>query len=426
MQFLEVALPSICMAATYLPIWAQARIVRIWARHSKQNLESLLIMLQQLITLQVISSELFRDSYVQDNEIIVNATKVMKIIYYASILSGVIEPKIKEEEINLPEPSHDDEELFQFRNPEINKSAFPEDPLSIELGVSPLECRKPYIPFESFYNEPLSDIIEMDKDYLNYKQMTSSGKPFSFMLYSFILTPATKTLSLYFDNRIRMYSERRISIFHTHLSGQPNNSYLKLRVRREKIIEDALVELEVVAMCNPKDLKKQLYVEFIGEQGVDEGGVSKEFFQLIIEQIFSPDYGMFIHNEETNNVWFNSTSFENDGQFTLIGIVLGLAIYNNIILAVNFPMVIYRKLMGLRGTFADLEDLNPVLYNSLKSILEYQGNDMEDTFMQTFRLTYADVFGNVLSHDLKPDGDNIIVNQENKAVYILIYLFFLL
>lgn len=42
---------------------------------------------------------------------------------------------------------------------------------------------------------------------------------------------------------------------------------------------------------NTNDLKKQLIVEFEGEQGVDEGGVSKEFFQLIVEQIFNPDYG---------------------------------------------------------------------------------------------------------------------------------------
>lgn len=39
------------------------------------------------------------------------------------------------------------------------------------------------------------------------------------------------------------------------------------------------------------DLKKQLYVEFDGEQGIDEGGLSKEFFQLIVERIFNPDYG---------------------------------------------------------------------------------------------------------------------------------------
>lgn len=69
---------------------------------------------------------------------------------------------------------------------------------------------------------------------------------------------------------------------------------------------------------------------------------------------------MFTHNEENECFWFNPTSFENDAQFTLIGIVLGLAIYNNIILDVHFPMVVYRKLMGKKGTFDDLKDSHPV------------------------------------------------------------------
>lgn len=51
------------------------------------------------------------------------------------------------------------------------------------------------------------------------------------------------------------------------------------------------------------DLKKQLVVEFEGEQGVDEGGVSKEFFQLIVEEIFNPDYGMFTQQQDSLTVW---------------------------------------------------------------------------------------------------------------------------
>ena len=50
----------------------------------------------------------------------------------------------------------------------------------------------------------------------------------------------------------------------------------------------------MMAQDSPADLKKQLYVEFEGEQGIDEGGVSKEFFQLVVEQIFNPDYGKYL------------------------------------------------------------------------------------------------------------------------------------
>lgn len=417
MQFLDIALPSICAAASHLPVWAQARLASIWAKHCKANLANFLEMLQHSITLQVVSVNFYHDNVIQESKVIVSATKVMRIVYYASMLAGVLEPKVIDEDPKADADGlNDDEELFQYNHTKSGKSTTPEDPLGLELGINALDCRKPYIPFEEFYNETLSENIEMDKDYLYYKQMDSSGKPFSFMYYSFILTPATKTFSMYFDNRIRMYSERRFSHFHNQIAGQPVNPYLRLKVRRDHLIEDALVELELVAYGNAKDFKKQLYVEFVGEQGVDEGGVSKEFFQLIIEEIFNPDYGMFIEQKETNTFWFNSTSFENRAQFMLIGIIVGLAIYNNIILPVSFPLVVYRKLMGLRGTFLDLEYINPTLFKSLKSMLEYEGSDMEDVFMQTFRIAYHDMFGSTIFHELKPDGDNILVNQDNKQV----------
>lgn len=62
------------------------------------------------------------------------------------------------------------------------------------------------------------------------------------MRHAFILTPATKTMGLYFDNRIRMYSERRISFFQC-MAGQPSLPYLRLKVRRDHIIDDTLVEV---------------------------------------------------------------------------------------------------------------------------------------------------------------------------------------
>lgn len=98
-----------------------------------------------------------------------------------------------------------------------------------------------------------------------------------------------------------------------------------------------------------------------------------------------------LFQEDTQMTWFNPTSFESDAQFTLIGIVLGLAIYNNVILDVRFPMVVYRKLLGRKGAFADLEDWSPTLYRTMKELMEYTGDDMPETFMQTFRVGYRSV-----------------------------------
>lgn len=69
---------------------------------------------------------------------------------------------------------------------------------------------------------------------------------------------------------------------------------------------------------------------------------------------------MFTYDSDTRQFWFNSMSFENDAQFTLIGIVLGLVIYNSTIVDVHFPPVVYRKLVGKLGTFQDLAGVKPV------------------------------------------------------------------
>ena len=119
-------------------------------------------------------------------------------------------------------------------------------------------------------------------------------------------------------------------------------------------------QLEIVAQEEPGDLKKQLRVSFADELGVDEGGVSKEFYQLITQELCNPDYGMFVYNEETRLFWFNPTCGDAQQEYTLIGILFGLAIYNSIIVDVRFPLLLYRKLLGKLGGFSDLQQQDPV------------------------------------------------------------------
>jgi ubiquitin-protein ligase E3 A len=52
-EYLEMALHMLCKAASCLPISDQAKLARIWARHCKTRLPSLLQAFQQLITVKV-------------------------------------------------------------------------------------------------------------------------------------------------------------------------------------------------------------------------------------------------------------------------------------------------------------------------------------------------------------------------------------
>ena len=54
-----------------------------------------------------------------------------------------------------------------------------------------------------------------------------------------------------------------------------------------------------------KDLKKKLKVSFVGEPGLDMGGLTKEWFQLLIKQIFDAEYGMFVYHTHSRCYWFS-------------------------------------------------------------------------------------------------------------------------
>ena len=57
----------------------------------------------------------------------------------------------------------------------------------------------------------------------------------------------------------------------------------------------------------------------------------------------------------------------------LVGLVLGLAIYNAVLLDFPLPLVLYSKLIGQAVGLRDLEDMDPVLGKSLKQLLQYEG-----------------------------------------------------
>ena len=393
--YLENVLPLVSRGVALLPVESQAALVRSWSTHSTEKLKSMLENLQQILSLKVYTGTFTRDHLMNDDETIAGCVCVIRIIYYSSLLAGAGDRRPDWDTSELPTMETDTFSSIEMVGNASRKRYH--DQISEQLQLSPLDVRQPLIQLEEFYNEPLNETIEMDRDFANWKmpgQEYSEKPKFSFMSNPFILNPATKAQALYYDNRIMMYRERRMNLFQSMMTDPEQfNPYLKLQIRRDHIIEDALVELEVVVLENPQDLKKQLMVEFDSEQGIDEGGLSKEFFQLIVEDIFNPDYAMFIHCPESHTYWFNPFSYETANQFTLIGIVLGLAMYNSVILDLHLPSVIYRKLGGKKGTFEDLREFKPSVWAGLNQLLEYTGADMEETFMQPFMISYKDLFG---------------------------------
>ncbi len=192
-----------------------------------------------------------------------------------------------------------------------------------------------------------------------------------------------------------------------------------VRIRRCHLLEDALNE---VSRQRPRDLFKPLRIHFIGEDGVDAGGVKKEFFQLLMAELLSPDYGMLIFQEETRMYWFDPGTFESDDSFFLLGLIVGLAVYNGVLLDLPLPLALYRKILGLDVKLRDLKDIEPTLGRSLEQILEYSGPGLvEDVFCQTFSISMVRG-GETVHVPLCPGGEDIAVTEENRREFVDSYV----
>ncbi|KAJ9077981.1 hypothetical protein DSO57_1011273 [Entomophthora muscae] len=275
------------------------------------------------------------------------------------------------------------------------------------------------IPYTEFYNDAVNEQIEIKEDFPRFR----SRNGFSFCNFPFVLNPATKSDILKVESMFQMRQELQDAFFRALFVGV-NSPYLVLEIRRDYIIRDALFQL---SSKSPQDLKKQLRVQFIGEEGVDEGGVQKEFFQLLVREMFDPKYGMFTTQEDQRLYWFNPNPLDDDialEEYRLIGRLIGLAIYNSVILDLHFPGALYKKLMGNAVGLDDLEVVDPSLGRGLRCLLGFQ-DDVEAAYGWTFQIEY-EVVGERFKYDLKPNGANIPLKNDNREEFVELYIDFIL
>ncbi|XP_038223084.1 probable E3 ubiquitin-protein ligase HERC4 isoform X2 [Zerene cesonia] len=288
--------------------------------------------------------------------------------------------------------------------------------------------KKPKIPAECFYVEDLCSYVDIATDYINWLSDQDSSQP-HLCNYAFLFDVQCKSLLLKIDQQLQMQMAitRAATQMFTRLFMDPTYPYqrdqfLNLSVSRNHIVRDTMLQ---ISNHDSSQLKKPLRVEFVGEEAEDAGGVKKEFFLLLLKEIFDPVYGMFKQSEETYMIWFSNNPFEDDVMYYLIGAIFGLAIYNSIIIYVPFPLVLYKKLLGESVMLDDLSDLYPTLANSLKHLLDYPDEDVEDVFSLCFAVNTV-VFDQIQVHPLKENGENLPVTHENKAEYVDLYVDFLL
>uniref|UniRef100_A0A674B0V1 HECT-type E3 ubiquitin transferase n=1 Tax=Salmo trutta TaxID=8032 RepID=A0A674B0V1_SALTR len=191
---------------------------------------------------------------------------------------------------------------------------------------------------------------------------------------------------------------------------------VKLIVRRDHLLEDAFNQI----MCySRKDLQRsKLYVSFVGEEGLDYSGPSREFFFLVSRELFNPYYGLFEYSaNDTYTVQISPMSAFVDNHhewFRFSGRILGLALIHQYLLDAFFTRPFYKGLLRIPCDLSDLEFLDEEFHQSLQWMKD---NDIEDMLDLTFTVN-EEVFGQITERELKPGGAGIPVSEKNKKEYI--------
>ncbi|XP_062898751.1 E3 ubiquitin-protein ligase NEDD4 isoform X10 [Mobula hypostoma] len=194
----------------------------------------------------------------------------------------------------------------------------------------------------------------------------------------------------------------------------PNRFEMKLQ--RGNILEESY--RRIMSLKRPDVLKARLWIEFESEKGLDYGGVAREWFFLLSKEMFNPYYGLFEYSATDNytlQINPNSGLCNEDhlSYFKFIGRVAGMAVHHGKLLDGFFIRPFYKMMLGKSITLKDMESVDGEYFNSLRWILENDPTELDLRFC-----TDEENFGQTYQVDLKPNGSDMVVTNENKREYI--------
>jgi ubiquitin-protein ligase E3 A len=257
--------------------------------------------------------------------------------------------------------------------------------------------------YKKFYLPAFCSRLSFREEFRYYR--TKSRTPLTF---PFILPVHIKAELIKYENNDRMKASLQDSFFRSLFEGHVD-PYLFITVDRQTLYKESI---ELFKSLNPEDAKKQLRMTFKNEEGVDSGGIRKEYFQLLSQEI-KHDGALF---EQTDNrVWIKADE-DNEDVFEAVGKIIGIALYNNVVINVPFPSLFFKKLLGKTPSVEDLKEIEPEMANSLRSLRRLSRDELGSLGL-TFEITY-EACGRARKHMLIRDGDRVHVTVENLKLFI--------
>ena len=188
-----------------------------------------------------------------------------------------------------------------------------------------------------------------------------------------------------------------------------SESYSDVKVSRDNILNDSLVQL---LQMKQETLRSEFHIHFQGETSYDAGGLTKEWLNILITELFSSQLGLFKQTICENPTYLPAAHNCNIDYYKLFGLILGKAILENIPLNCPLCRTVLKHILGKSCSLRDIKYQDQDKYNSLNYMME---NNIEGVFFETFTVQSQDrtVF-------LAEDGDKVQLNEANKMTYILL------
>ena len=250
--------------------------------------------------------------------------------------------------------------------------------------------------FSKTCSDQLNHLVKCNFDLLEHPLRILTGE------FSFLLNFENKRH--FFVNKLKEFKRDKA------------HGSLRLNVRRTEVFTDSFHQLKAKS---PEEMQCKLRVQFANEDGIDAGGLAREWFGLLSREMFNANYALFIPSPNGATFQPNSMSHVNQDHlqfFKFVGRIVGKAISDGYTLDVYFTRSFYKHILGQEVSYQDMEDIDVNFYKNLKSLVDINlsENDLHEYYFSCEELE----FGSLTVKELVPSGSSVKVTESNKLEYI--------
>ncbi|XP_066279414.1 apoptosis-resistant E3 ubiquitin protein ligase 1-like isoform X2 [Branchiostoma lanceolatum] len=210
-----------------------------------------------------------------------------------------------------------------------------------------------------------------------------------------------------------------------HCKKATSSSNILVKVNRRDMLDSSMKSTK---HFSASDWGKTFVVSFDGEEGLDWGGLSREWFQLVTEALFHPSTQLFRRFKDDNQGLVHPNhdrppSINKPKYYEFAGKVVGKCLFESAkggssrqLVKARFSRSFLAQLIGLRVTYKHFAADDPEFYKTKVHYLET--NDVKDMEL-TFTEEVYDVIGKLVKTvELVPGGVHVQVTNDNKLQYL--------